>query len=503
MSLTLLFLAFSVLGLSMLRLSQIHLKASAGRKGSMLLDYASENGIKAGLESVGVLMDGAGTLAGISPERFAEYKEDALRAGTMIAEDFLGWGFPREDRETWNGSSWTFAVSCPDVRAEDRGEYVTVTYGIRIDAEGSLTGFRPKRASSCSALLEAVAGRLPLPFIPLLVDRPLPPSEREGLLATNRISLRTRPGERRPGLQAAGIPLIPSDALPQLAKALKIDIFRPEDLSPTVLRQALGLEPSGDPVPNGVYLIHDDLGLGGIFVMGDIAEMVFAIDDDFQLVRLTAEAGEWTLRFSPKLSKTEFRGPAGLEAFDRVPAGIICVNGAVAAVGGGIVEPTGEVRMVTGEPVPSLLDGVSLTIVASERVTLSSHLIGEGLRWKDGIPYLEDASAQLVIFATGKDLLDGHGTEGGIAVSEGAPRKLAVQASLIAGGAGFVIEGKDKEVELLGGLGTVDVASNGNALAISTGPAPAAGGSVPEGTPLTTVPLRYIAAFKVAEWREY
>ena len=503
MSMALLFLAFSVLGLSMLRLSQIHLKASAGRKGSMLLDYASENGIKAGLESVGGLVDGAGRLAEIAPDRFVEYREDALRSGTMIAADFLGWGFPREDRETWEGSAWSFVVTCPEVRAEDRGEYVSVTYGIRIDAEGSLSGFRQKRDSSCSASLVAMAGRLPLPFIPLLVDKEIAPSDRDGFMTANRITLRTRPGEIPPRLQAGGNPLIPGDALSQMAKALRIDVFRPEDLNEAVLRRALGLEPSSDPVPDGVYLIHDDLGLGGVFVMGDVAEMVVAIDGRFQVVHFAAGTGEWTLRFSPALCRTEFRGPEGLETFDLVPAGIICVNGAIERLGGGVVEATGEIRMVTDEAVPSILDGVGLTIVASERVAISSHLYSEGVRWRDGIPYLTDSNSQTVIFATGKDLLDGHVTGGEIAVAEGAPRDLTVQASLVASGAGFIVEGKDKAIELLGGLQASEIAMNGNALAISTDPSFGGGRTAPEGTPLTAVPLRYIAAFRVVEWREY
>ena len=311
MSTTLLFLAFSVLGTSMLLLSQVHLKAGAGRKLSLLLDYASENGIKQALGPFITGLDFGNTLVAIPPGLAAAYKEDALRGGRRIAADFLGWEFPLEDRETWDGASWSATTSCPTLRAEDRGEYVSVTYGIRIDAEGSLAGFKPKRVSSCSASLEALTGRLPLPFIPLFVNKDMTAEQEADFLGSNGISFRSVPADRPPRLQTESAPLIPKDAFPQLAKALKIDLFRPEDLNVAVLRRALGLEESNEPVPDGVYLIHDDLGLGGIFVQGDVVEMVAAIDGDFQVLRFTTDAGEWILRFSPTLCRTVFESPGG------------------------------------------------------------------------------------------------------------------------------------------------------------------------------------------------
>ncbi len=503
MSTTLLFLAFSVLGMSMLLLSQVHLKAGAGRKLSLLLDYASENGIKRALEPFGTAMDSGDTLVAIPPDLAAGYKEDALQGGQSIAADFLGWAFPREDRETWDGTSWSSSTTCPGLRVEDRGEYVSVEYGIRIDAEGSLSGFKPKRASSCSASLEALAGRLPLPSIPLFINKDVAPGTEAAFMSANAISFRTAPGTRPPRLQAEAAPLIPRDAIPQLAKALKIDIFRPEDLSTAVLRQALGLEPSNEPVPEGVYLIRDDLGLGGVFVQGDVAEMVTAIDGEFQVIRFVSGAGEWALRFSPTLGRTIFETPTGILSYDLVPAGIICVNGAVASLGGGIVEPSGRVLLITDEAVPSILAGVSLTIVSSDSVAISSHLISQGVRWRDGIPYIKDANAQLIIYAAGKDFLDGSAADGRISVAEGAPRNLAVQASLIAAGGGFVIEGTGKEVELLGSLQATDFASGGSSLALSANPALSGARAMPAGAPLMTAPMRYISAFRVLEWREY
>ncbi len=507
MSTTLLFLAFSVLGMSMLLLSRIHLKAGAGRKFSTLLDYASENGVKRGLEPLVAGLDSGDTLVEIPPDLAADYKEDALKGGLRIAADFFGWSFPLDDRETWDGTSWSSTTSCPALRAEDRGEYVSVTYGIRIDAEGSLTDFKPKRASSCSASLEALTGRLPLPCIPLFINKNMTPDQGEAFMVANGISFRTAgrgsPNGRPPRLQTEGAPLIPKDALPQLAKTLKIDLFRPEDLNNAVLRRALGLEPSNEPVPDGVYLIHDDLGLGGVFVQGNVTEMIAAIDGDFQVIRFATDAGDWVLRFSPALGRTVFETPVETLSFDLLPAGIVCVNGAIASLGGGVVEPSGRIVMVSNEALPSILAGVGLTIVCSDRVAISSHLFSQGIRWRDGVPYIKDASSQLIIYATGKDLLDGSAVDGRISVAEGAPRGVTVQASLVAAGAGFVIEGTGKAVELLGGIQATDLMSGRNALAISPDPALAGARAIPAEAPLTTGPMRYIAAFKVLEWREY
>ena len=117
--------------------------------------------------------------------------------------------------------------------------------------------------------------------------------------------------------------------------------------------------------------------------------------------------------------------------------------------------------------------------------------------------YIKDADAQVVIFATGKDLIDGSAAGGRISVSEGSPRDLTVQASLVAAGAGFVIEGTGKKVELLGGIQATDLASGGNFLAISPDPARDGARAISAEAPLTSGPMRYITAFRILEWREH
>ena len=133
---------------------------------------------------------------------------------------------------------------------------------------------------------------------------------------------------------------------------MKIGVFRPGDLSPARLREVLGLEPSTEPVPDGVYLIRNDLGLGGVFVQGDLDEMILAIGGDSQIVVFRAAGAEWRLEWSPARSRTEFLTPEGASAYDLVPLPIVFVNGKVASLGGGVVGMDGRVEMCFDAEMP-------------------------------------------------------------------------------------------------------------------------------------------------------
>jgi hypothetical protein len=501
---TLMFLAFTILGMSMVLLIQVHLRVGASRKNSVIVDYASENGIKQALADVSGRLEDGKTLAEISPDQEAAYRSDALSGGCGIAENFFGWKFPRLVRETWKGTKWESTTACSPEIIEDREEFTSVAYGFRIDSVGSLAMFRPERASSCEASLGAIVGRLPLPSIPLLIDKAMSPAEASGFMKNNGVSFASGPkGEMSPRLQSVDSSIISDFPESLLSKTLKVHIFRPEDLKPAVIRRALGLEPTNEPIPTGVYLIRDDLGLGGVFVQGDIDEMITAIKDDWQIICFRSGDEEWILKFSPTRVVTSFATPETIESFNLVPAGILCVNGKILSLGGGIVDSDGWVRMVADDAKPSVLSGVSLTIISSEGVTISSHLISQGVRWKEGIPYVKDGNSQLVIYSTGKDLVNGEAREGKISLAEGSPGALTIQASLIARGEGVVVEGQGKAINILGGIQAADISSQGNAIRITPDGASYSGRPIPQDCPLTVRPMIYISYFRVREWREY
>ncbi len=269
-----------------------------------------------------------------------------------------------------------------------------------------------------------------------------------------------------------------------------------------MLRQALGLEASTDPVPDGVYLIENDLGLGGVFVQGSLDEMILAVRGDSQVVVFRAGGADWRLEWSPARSRTEFLTPQGARSYDLVPLPILFVNGTIASLGGGAVGMDGAVEMCFDGRTPAVLDGVDLTIVSADRVTISSHLILEGVRWQDGIPYSKDSEAQLVIYAAGRDAVTGERTEGGIAVDGEAPDGLKLQASLTAASGGFRIEGEAKSVELLGALHADAYAGNGSRLTLYRDDRTAAG-EFPRHAPLTAEPQLAVYALKVLSWKEY
>ncbi|HVP91920.1 MAG TPA: hypothetical protein VMS75_11970 [Terriglobales bacterium] len=498
-----LFFVFSGLGLSMIYLAQVHLRMNAFRKSSLFLDYASENGIKRGLEDLVDALGAGGGAGPLSESTLEEFREDPAAVFPRLLEEGLGAAFPRDFRESEAGANWKSVSTCGLRSAEDRGGHFRILAGLALESSGGLDRLRPRRRSSLEATLGLLAGRVPLPAIPLLIDKEMSAAERSDFMRSNGISLVAADGNlAAPPAPAAAGAVIPKDATPLLAKALDVRIFKPQDLSPAKLRQALGLEPSGEPVPEGVYLIRTDLGLGGVYVQGDLDEMVLAIDGDAQVIAFRLAAGDWVLRFSPSRSRTEFATPAGVSRYDASPLGIVVVSGRVGALGGGVVDGDGEVTLVRDTEVPSVLSGVGLTIVSSGKVTLASHLILQGVRWQDGIPYIKEPQTQLVIFSTGRDFMTQAEIDSGIGVAAGAPQELKLQASLTAAGGPVEIGGSGKTVELLGALHAPGYDGHGNTLRIVRDERAAAGG-LDGNVPVTAEPRLCLYALRVVSWREH
>jgi hypothetical protein len=494
---------FSGLGLSMVFLSEIYMKMNGHRKFSRLADYSSENGLKRGLQDLEDWIQSAGPFSPISETRLGNFRGDPEAGFAPLLEEGLRGGFPRRLSESAGSMSWESLATCGIRSLEDRGDFFRITAALRIESSGAWGRLPWKKDSSLEGALGILAGHLPLPSIPLLIDKEMSEAEKSGFLASNGISFLTEENRSlQPTAPVTGEGLIPKEADGLVAKALKVGVFSPQDLSPARLREVLGLEASNDPVPDGVYLIRDDLGLGGIFVQGDIDEMVMAVNGDAQVIVFRQAGGEWRLEFSPSRSRTEFSTPEGSSVYDLVPLGIIILDGTIGSLGGGVVDGAGSVVMVTDREVPAILSGVGLTIVSSGRITLSSHLILQGARWQDGIPYVKDSVSQLIIFSTGQDMVTGEQRDGGIAVAEEAPDGLKVHASLSSGGGDFEIVGTGKTVEILGALHAAGFLGNGNSLRIAPDERFAAG-ELCENAPLATEPRFSIYSLKVLSWREY
>jgi hypothetical protein len=498
-----LFLAFTTLALGLIFLSQVYLQIGGYEKNSSRLEYSSENGLKEAFHRLAAAFAGAPSPAVLSEERCRDLQDDARSRGNRLLEEAASIRFPIQVQGQAEGMVWESRTDCRLEKLVDRDGFSLAAFGLPVQAEGGLGNLTIRRAASLEARADVLAGHIPLSAVPFLLNKPLSPEERREFLEENQISM--LPSSREilsPQIRFADGMLIPESAAPFLAKALDVEIFRPQDMTAAKLRSVLGLPESQDPVPDGVYLIRNDLGLAGVYVQGDIQEMVTAIEASYQVISFRLDEGVWVLKYSPAESRTSFLSPQGEETFGLVPLGVIIISGEVASLGGGIVEPGGEIRLVTDGEVPSLLPGVKLTLVASGKITISSHLIQQGLSWQDGIPYVKSEQSQLVIFSTGRDLWTEAAVEGGVIISADAPQDLKVQAALTAGGGGFTVEGGGKTLQVIGSLQANDYLSSGSRLLL----APRAPGMNSDDFapgPQTALPVLLISRFSVSQWKEY
>lgn len=499
-----LFIVFSTLGLGMLYLTQAYLKISAYKKNTLLLEYASENGIKQGYGHLHDLVSLASSPILITESETSQFLADSRIQGNAVVQRVLGCGLPLFLSDSWERLAWESLSDFQLVRLREEPEYFLVEYRARISATGKLQGFNPTKASILDSELGILAGHIPLSAIALLLDKFMTAEQRRIFLAENRIKMLPSGEVELPAPVAFSEGgLLPRQALPQLAKALKIKIFHPQDLSAARLRLVLGLEVNDEPVPEGVYLIQDDLGLGGVFVQGDLDELVLAIQGNFQIIMFRQRENLWILKFSPEESKTVFDSPGGIQSFDYIPLGIIIVNGKILSMGGGFEDAAGNILMAAQEEIPCVKRGVSLTFISSDEITLNSHLIYQGVTWKEGVPYIKDSDAQLIIHAAGKDFLDGKEKGGEIIIGENTPEMLKIQASMTASGEGFTVMGDDKEIQMLGSLQVSNLALNGNEISIKFDDRFfQRKDNIFQNGPLTEQQVLYISGFKITEWRE-
>lgn len=499
-----LFFIFSALGLSMLYFSQIYLKLSAYKKNSTLLDYASENGIKLGFDHLLYLLSQTVSPSLLSQEESVELRKDTINKGSEIVKKLLGSRLPFQNSQAWEHLGWESATDFYFEKIDEKEDYFHALYKAEISSEGRIKNFSQIRESSLEARLGVFAGNLPLPYIPLLIDKKLDPDQKNDFAEKNEIDF--LPSEKNlipPQISFAEGDLIPKDANSQVQKALKIKFFSPQNLSNRRLRAILGLEETNGPVPDGVYLIKDDLGLGGIYVQGDLEEMVTAIEENFQVVSFLTEQGCWLLKYSPQKSKTIFTTPEEVIYYDLIPLGIIIVNGKINSLGGGAVDPSGQAILVTEEEIPSILNGANLTIISSDKITLSSHLVHQGVKWIDKVPYVKDRNSQLNIFATGNDFQGNAEREGKIIIDKDSPQEIKIQASLTAADKGFSVEGKGKTIHILGSLHASDYTSDGNKLKFTFDERLLEESDLVQNAPKTAEPVLCLSFFKPLEWKEF
>jgi len=494
---------FSALGLGLIYISQIYLKLGALKKNMTLLSYSAENGIKQGFGFLAELIANEGTPAVCTEEHYAALQKEACSGNSRLVGEALHQNFPLRIEDSAGSQVWQSTSDFLLTALVPNEDFFLADFTGTIASQGELRDFAPKKKSSLDASLKILAGHIPLAYFPFLIARNLPSEERQNFRANRNIVLvPPKMSGAFPGMNFADESIMPTDVQPLLKKALKIKIFSPEKLSRAELRTALGLEMVNEPVPEGVYLISNDTGLGGIYVQGNLDEMILAVDSGYQIVSFKRGEDRWSLRFSPAQGKTYFSTPAGQRSFDRVPLGLIMVNGCVQSLGGGIVNAGGSADLVTDEALPCILQGVSLSIISADEVTLSSNLIHQGAKWLDGIPYLKDSTSQLIIYADGRDFVEGTERAGKIFIGPNSPQEIEIQAALAARNS-IEVKGALKTVFLAGGLQAGDVALNGNTLKILPDERLLENKMIPQNSPATSRPLLLILSLRPLQWNEF
>ena len=499
------FFIFCTLGMGMLLMSQIYLKISGFKKNILLLNYASENGIKQGFAFFMAGIYEKPSLIRLSDLEMEELKEDALHKGTQVLEKFLSPGIDLSPSSSWERMFWECQIDWNLDQLDIHEKFFFTNYSVVFESLGSLQNSKSIKTSSLNVDMDFFTGHIPLAKFPFLLDLNLTPEEKSDFFALNPIEFWPLIDDiRPPHIEFSEENILPQTAVPQIYKALKIDLFQPQSLPISQLRQALGLEPTDEPIPEGVYLIEENDGLGGVFVQGDCEKLVLAIDGNFQILSFSMGESVWVIKFSLHSQSTQFITPEESKFFETIPEGIVIFNGSVLSLGGGILNSSGEAVFVESEKIPCLLNGVNLTLISSEKVSISTHLVHQGLQWQEGIPYIKDSRSMLNIFATGKDLLGSTNQAGKIVLDSSAPENLVINASLTASGEGFVIEGENKTVRLLGGLQTANYISNGNTLKVKQDERffEEKGSGLFIHTPKSLYPILAVSSVKIRGWNE-
>ena len=421
--------------------------------------------------------------------------------GCAAVEKILQEKIPISVKTIWEDQVWDILIGTSPDLIKTYHTYFSAVYTTSIKCTGQLKNFRPQRISSLLVSVDILAGKIPLAMFPFLISQKIPEQNKTSFLEDNQIEL--LPGKTIPKLPQVFFDeqeLLNGFQKDLIEKTFKIKIFKPQDLSVSRLRTILNLEPSEDPIPEGVYLIKDDFGLGGIFIQGDVLELGLAVYEKYQAASFIMEAGCWFLMFSPEKSLTFFITPDGEDIYDLLPLEIIIVNGSVCSLGGGIFHPPKTIEIIKDQEIPSILKGVNLTIIASDEIKISTHLLYQGLKWEEGMPYIKESNTRLHLFASGQDVFGNENENSAIKIAEDTPDDLKIQASFTSSGKGFSIEGAGKNVYLFGSLQANNIISHLNSMKIMVDDRFLLNEDFLQNSPSTTKPILQLQSYCPQEW---
>lgn len=487
-----LFFLFSALGLSLLYATHLYKQTCGYRQNLYLLEKAAENGAKKAFHS----------FTECRPENPRLYEMTAGEAEVLFSEmceGSLSWLNNRYGMNASAVETGGYDRMVWESRIEGRTEEIAsdescsaIKTLLNFSGKGKIHFFPTFKTASLETSLQSLLGFIPLAAIPALLEHIHKEDQTQIRIAPGKNSLFPFPlPERKKGL-------LPQSACPMIGRALKIRLFNPGDLTNATLRAALGLEVSDDPVPEAVYLIKDDLGLGGIFVQGDLDRLSLGLEGPSQIMSFTQGERDWNLSITPEELKTVFQTPEGDFTFSGIPRGIVFVEGNILSLQ---ERPSST---PPGWPVPltpCLLNGIQMTIVSPKKIVISSNLLQQGLTWKDGIPYLKYSRSQLNLFAS----FEGEGgcrpDEGLITIDSSAPDELFIQADMTAVGQGFLMNGTNRKLTILGGLHVSTLNSPQNKIDIIPDERMDISSIYWRESVRTKVPVLFTSSFQVIGWQ--
>ncbi|MGB9906196.1 MAG: hypothetical protein ACPLRR_02275 [Candidatus Saccharicenans sp.] len=492
----LLMAVFMTLGMGLLINSRLYLQTHGFRKLSRLSSYAAENGLKEAWSRMQTRAQEAFYEPEINDETFQTIKKAPETNLLAVLQPLLRAALFKSQDEL-SGLAWEASASADLEELYSDEHYLKATFGFNIEATGQVQGPGGSRSEQIKAELVLLAGHLPLNQVPVAVGK-------EGLEPASAARIKTRPllpeNLSLPQVKTVSSSFIPGEALPLLAHGLKI--LKPASLPNWLLRQALGLEPGPDAVPEGVYLVQDSLGPGGIYVQGDLDLLLLGIDCGFQVIQFHQKEFRWLLRFNPTTARASFISPSGYQEFKELPIPLVMINGKVLSLTSGCPGRDGFLEASKEAGCPAFLSGVKITIVCSGRLDVTSNLYSEGLEWKEGLPYLKSRQSQLIIWSTGQDFQTDALTDGGINLFSSSDEKRIIEASLIAGGQGLKTDLPGEKLELIGSLAATALDLGRTELDIftlpATGPPPP---SEPDLQVYSETALLHLSHFRILEWR--
>jgi hypothetical protein len=487
---------FTTLGLGLLLNAQMFFEVQVARKMNRLNSYACENGAK---EVIGQVVSWADEFSGgeIEENRFQDLKT-LLTSGNqtqLVLLDSVLNSAAVSQTDEFSRLAWETLPTARLARIDDYGPYLKTTYELTIKAAGKVEGFRWEKAEQVGLVITFFLGKLPLDRLPLAVAREGLKKEDEQNIKITRLVPNNLKQEKiiRPEKD-----ILPDDALPLLARGLKL--FRPDGLPNWLLRQALGLSPGNEKVPDGVYLVKDEAGPGGLYVQGNLDELLLGLDGDFQLIQFRQKDRRWLVRFSPKKPGLEFFAPEGKEELEQSLVPVIMVNGRIDSLAAGQKNLSGWLEPEENPDRPAYLSGFRLTLVCSGKINITSNLLAEGLNFRDGIPYFREKQSQLIIWSTARDFQTQESVDGGIDLVGQKADVLKVAANLIAGGEGLKIKGLATEAEIVGTLSARAVDLGPKKLSLFV-PEPLSEESSNELSVYSAENLLFLNEIKMKDWR--